>query len=484
MNSVPVFVCGVTIALSISLIIIAGCASEQHNRSLIKVGLGETIITPDENVRMRGFARSQISTGVHDDLHSRSLVVEDANGTAAVLMTVSLCGMSEEYAKSIRDGITGKTGIPGDNIVISCTHTHAGPNVGSSHDTINKEEVDRSMASAGYRRFLVEQCIASAVQAWENRIPGKIGIASTTVFELGRNRRRLLYGGLHPDPEVAVIKVEDAQGNLMGVAFNYGCHPSGLDWRNTLLSEDWPCYAIQGIKKRFGDTIWTAYYQSAEGDINLGYLSELSAIGVDMPIRNYAYIEKKGMQMAQAVLDALTNIETSGDMDVSVAADRFDYPLRTEYPVAVKQAQREATDAEKKLAEMENIAEYQNTRHLDDARVELFQADQRLRIANRYFSGEKRPAFRSLEQQAIRIGNAVFVTFPGELFSEIGLAIKNQSQYDKTFVIGVTCGPGGYLPVAKEFIEGDYEVNGSAYSAETEQFCILSSLDIIRRIVK
>ena len=93
-------------------------------------------------------------------------------------------------------------------------------------------------------------------------------------------------------------------------------------------------------------------------------------------------------------------------------------------------------------------------------------------------------AIRSLEQQAVRIGDAVFVTFPGELFSEIGLAIKNQSPYEKTYILGVTCGPGGYLPTAKEFIEGDYEVDGSSYSPKTEQVCIDSSLELIHRVAQ
>ena len=211
-----------------SFFIIMGCSSTRIDSPAIKAGLGETVITPGENVRMRGFARSQVSTGVHDELHARSLVVENTSGSAVVLMTVALCGMSEDYAGTIRAGITEKTGIPGENIVISCTHTHAGPNVGSSHDTYNKRDVDRSVASLTYRKFLVDQCIASAVQAWENRVPARIGIGSTTVMELGRNRRRLLYGGLHPDPEVAVIKVEDAGGTLMGVAFNYGCYVNGF----------------------------------------------------------------------------------------------------------------------------------------------------------------------------------------------------------------------------------------------------------------
>jgi len=470
--------------LSVLLITITGCMSSTSSAPVIKVGLGETVITPDENIRMRGFARSQVSTGVHDDLHARSLVVEDVNGSTAVLISVSLCGMSEEYAESIRAGITEKTGIKGDTIVISCTHTHAGPNVGSSHDTFNKEDVERSLASLKYRKFLVDQCIESAVQAWETRVPGKIGIESTIVFELGRNRRKLLYGGLHPDPEVAVIKVEDANGKLLGVAFNYGCHPSALDWRNTLYSEDWPYYAIQGIKKEVGDNVWTAYFQSAEGDINVGYQSELSAVGVYMPVRSYEYIEIKGNQMADAVLKALPGIATSGSAEVSTAIGRFDYPLRDSYPVTVEVAKADAEAAKKRLAEVEKKPELQGTRIHDDARRKVFQTEQRYRAARRFYTAENRPATRSLEQQAVHIGDAVFVTYPGELFSEIGLAIKHQSPIEKTFIIGVTCGPGGYLPSAKEFIEGDYEVNGSAYSPKTEKVCIESSLELIGRVAE
>ncbi len=445
----------------------------------MRVGVGETVITPGENMQMAGFARSQVSTGVHDHLYARSLAIEGGDGTEVVLMTVALVGMNEAFCKRIRDGITAKTGIPGDHIVISCTHTHSGPSAGRSSDP----SAD-SPAARAYGDFLVERCIESALQAWESRVPGRIGIASTEVFELGRNRRRLLYGGVHPDPEVAVIRIEDARGRLIGVAFNYGCHPSGMDFRNTLFSEDWPFYAIRGIKEQLGDQVWVAYYQGAEGNINVGYTAELSAVGAEMPVRTYWYIEKKGVQMARAVLEALPQIETGANLEVEIQRDRFDYPLRESYPITLQQAEREAKAAQSRLAALEKAPEYQGTRTLDRARVDVFSTSQRLSAANRFYEADERPLTRSLEQQAVRIGDAVFVTFPGELFSEIGLAIKNRSPLEKTFVIGVTCGPGGYLPAAKEFIDGDYEIDGSAYSPKTEAFCISSSLKLIDRVVR
>ena len=58
----------------------AGPAAQLGRSPGVKVGLGETVITPKENVQMAGFARSQVSTGVHDDLHAMSLVMEDGDG--------------------------------------------------------------------------------------------------------------------------------------------------------------------------------------------------------------------------------------------------------------------------------------------------------------------------------------------------------------------------------------------------------------------
>jgi hypothetical protein len=446
-----------------------GCTGKES----LKVGVGETVITPRRNMQMAGFARSQVSTGVHDDLHARSLVLEDAEGTTAVLMTVSLVGLTDDFAGQIREGITTKTSIPGENIVISCTHTHSGPAVGRDDTEIGKE----------YSAFLIPKCIESAVMAWESRAPGKIGIEPTEVFELGRNRRALLYGGVHPDPEVAVLKIQDRKGKLLGVAFNYGCHPTGLDWTNTEYSENWPGYAIREIKKEVGENIWVAFFQGPEGNINVGYTAELSAVGAPMPVRSHWYIEKKGSKMAQAVLKALPGIQTSGEHFVKTAYDQFEYPMREKYPVTLKEAEQNSKAAHVKLAALEKNPEFEKSRTRDKARVEVFSADQRLNAAKRFYAPD-RALTRKNEQQAVRIGDAVFVTYTGGLFSEIGLAVKKQSPLEKTFVIGECAGRGGYLPAARDFIDGDYEIDGSPYSPKAEETYIRTSLELIGMVMK
>ena len=455
------------------LVVTPGCSKSARETPSIKVGLGETIITPFGNFQMSGFARSQVSTGVHDDLHARCLVLEDKAGNTAVLMSISVSGLNDEFAACIREGISAKTIIPGENIVISCTHTHAGPAIGR----------DNSTTSLEYRAFLIEKCVESAVNAWNTRTPGKIGIEATEVFELGRNRRALGYGGIHPDPRVAVIKIQDRRDRLIGVAFNYGCHPSGLDWMNTEFSEDWPYYAIRGIKKGVGENVWVAFFQGAEGNINVGYTAELSAVGAQMPIRSHWYIEKKGIQMAEVVLKVLPDIKTSGECMVKTAYDLFDYPMRESYPVTLEQAEKDARAAQEKLAAMEKIDGYKGTRSLDKVRVEVFSANQRLNAANRFYA-PGRSLTRKNEQQAVRIGDAVFVTYTGGLFSEIGLEVKKRSPLEKTFIIGECAGRGGYLPMAKDFIDGDYEVDGTPYSPKAEDTYISTALELIGRVIK
>lgn len=445
--------------------------------SQILAGLGSKTITPREPIQMSGFARSQMSTGVHDDLYAKSLYLEDGAGRKAFIIAVSLVYLTPELVESIRAEIAGRTGTDPGSVIFSCTHTHAGPALAADFYT--------TPTPGSYPSYLVSQVAASAEAAYRDRQPSRIGFGRTEVFEMGRNRRTLLYGGLHPDPEVLIMKIEDAGGNLRGVAYNYGCHPSTLDWQNTLISEDWPHYTNAEIAEKCSkgsEEIWTAYLQGAQGDINCGYSSELSAVGVDMPIRNYEFIGKKGRQLAGAVLGGLAGIRTEMHLDISLASGFFDYPLRKEYPVTLDEALKEAEEARNGLAEMEKQAAIAGTRRLDEARVRVFSTSQRLAIARRRKEKGWVP-FLKIEHQALRVGKAVFLTIPGEVFSEIGLRIKAESTYDWTFLLGIANGTGtsGYLPSAKEFIQGDYEVDGCIYEPSAENVMVAACRDVMKR---
>ncbi|MCK4465211.1 MAG: neutral/alkaline non-lysosomal ceramidase N-terminal domain-containing protein [Bacteroidales bacterium] len=455
---------GVSVAL---LVIVSGCTTTEQPK--IKVGLGETIITPPIGTPMRGYSRSDVSKGVHDELYARALVIEGADSTSIALITIAVCNMDVKYMDAIREGVNKQTGIPVDNIVISSTHTHSGP-------YIEKSDSD-------YQKLFVGRSIQSAVDAWNKRIPGRIGFGSTTVPELAKNDRRMEYGGLTPDPEAAIIKVEDAKGKLLGVVFNYGCHPSTLDKHNFLFTEDWPYYSIKGIREALGEDVWVAYYQSAQGDVKVGYTAELSAIGADMHgIRTFEYAEYKGNMMVDAVLNTLPSIQTSGNPVIRTANGYYDYPLRDSYPISAREAQKQLDEAKAKLAEMEKKADTIGKRVLDRYKVAVFLADLTANCA-RWVEDHPNPEpLKNVRHQAIRIGDAIFVTVPCEVFTEIGLKIKQQSPFEKTFVLGLAAGCPGYIPTAEEFLEGGYAVVNTHYSPKCENVTINACLEQINKM--
>lgn len=467
-NSFSILFC-LVIALEVM-----GCGDSSNSRgeaSKIKVGVGETVITPPVGHEMWGFDRGgNTATGTHDDLHSRSIFVEGEDGTAVVMMTVAVGNMSETIMDRIRMGVEEKTRIPFENIAISCTHTHSGPSIGHP--------------DSSYGKFFIERNIQSAVQAWEKRVPGKIGVGTTEVFGLGLKRAALGHGGIHPDPETAVIKIEDTDGSLMGVFFNYGAHPSTLDLHNLQYTEDWPYFSIKGIKDNIGDRVVVGFFQSASGDINTGYTAELSAVGAEMSgARSFGHAEKKGRIMTDAVLDLLPSIETSGDMIVRAAYDHFDFPRRTTYPFTHQKALKWQKEATARLAEMEKLLGTQiGPRRLDEYKVDVWLANQAVDRSRSIEEQAKNPAPVRMPMQAIRLGNVVFATFPNEVYSEIGLAVKKQSPYKKTFIFTVAGGHGGYIPTAAEYLEGGYVANGSHFAPESEQVMVRSSLELIGRL--
>ncbi len=433
----------------------------------IKVGVGEKIITPPVGSPMSGYRRTSVSTGVHDDLWARSMVIEDRNGVSVVFMTLGIINLSVQQMNDIRTGVSAATGIPKDHVIISCTHTHSGPAVGGCSDE--------------YKKLLIDNSVASAVDAWNSRVPGRVGFGSTVELGLGMNDRKMEYGGLHPDPEVAVFKAEDAKGNLIGVAFNYGCHPSTLDLHNLEFTEDWPYYSIKGIKEMIGEDVWVAYYQSAQGNVKVGYTAELSAVGADMGIRNFWYAEHKGNMMTWTVLEALGGIATSGDFTIDVTNDETVFPLRDSYHMSAKEAEKILNDARAKLAEAEKIKDTIGTRVLDRAKVDVFVTELQYGCA-KWVEDNPNPNPITMYRQAVRIGDTVFVTFPVEVYAEIGLEVKNKSPFDKTFVIGLASGHGGYMPTDAEYLEGGYSAVMTRYGEECPKILVDSSLDLISKI--
>jgi hypothetical protein len=81
----------------------------------------------------------------------------------------------------------------------------------------------------------------------------------------------------------------------------------------------------------------------------------------------------------------------------------------------------------------------------------------------------------------VRIGDGVIITGPGEVFTEIGMAVKERSPGRPTLYAGYTNGALGYFPTAAAYPEGGYE---PAYSNRSYGLPAPASPDCERLLIE
>jgi neutral ceramidase len=456
------------IVLLIGIIAITCGACEPPPEPTIEVGLGETIITPPDGTPLAGYPRTEPSEGVRHDLHARTLIVVDTEGTAVALMSLELFVLDRALMQQIRDGIVEQTGIPADNILISCTHTHSGPDIGE--------------AAESYRTTVTEQAVASAVTAWNERAFGRIGTTVTKDYEVGTDSRQLAYGGLHPDPTVGVIRIDDAAGNLRGIAFFHGCDPSAYDQRNREITGDWPSFAVAGIKDHYGPDLWTAFFQGPDGDITVGFDEALDNAGIEIPVRGSWLAALKGNAMTWTVIEAAYRTETSDDIDIAIAVDYFKYPLKTKSALSRRQARRELAINQ---ARYEDVAETHGGEAdilaLDRAQSGIMTAELLVEEANRV-ADNPNPQPLTVRQQAIKLGDTLILSLPSETFSGIGVAIRRRSTFEKTLFASMTDGIADPVPSEDAYKRMDFDAVWTRFDRKCAATCVAAAATLIERI--
>ncbi len=83
---------------------------------------------------------------------------------------------------------------------------------------------------------------------------------------------------------------------------------------------------------------------------------------------------------------------------------------------------------------------------------------------------------------ALKIGDFVLVTFPGEIFVEIGLRIKERSPFRHTFVAGYTNGSIGYAPTADDYDKQAYEDSSTRLAPQWQAIYEQKALELIGRL--
>lgn len=431
----------------------------------MRAGVSKIDITPTGNVWMDGMIRAHPSVGVHDPLFARALVLanNEVGKDAFAIAAVDVCEIDEKDTYAIRQKVTKRTGIPSHHIIVAATHNHSGP---ATIGLFNPTET-------GYIKELVNKLVTVIEEAVSNMRLVAVGVESGKEETISHYRRLLADNGhvvmnweSYPsshivgplgvvDTEVGILKVVDAENpeGIVCLLFNHAGHPNVMSGDNYLLSADYPGVAVRLLEKEFGGVVM--FLNGAQGTMDIDGLKH----------RDWEGMEKAGKSLANAVVETTRKINLSRTAILRGAAVKYTIPCR-------KITDSEWAWAEKILQQIGGAIKVMADGVGDDYKALLYK---KLRKVEEDVE---------VEQICFAIDSTAFISFPGELFTEIGMQIKKESPFSHTYIVGLANGCVGYIPTRKAIREGGYEVDMRLVDAEAEDIIIRQSLSLLREVYK
>lgn len=392
-------------------------------RTSIQAGVAQIVITPPIGTALTGYiARAGAATGVHDPLYAKALVLENG-ATQVAILTVDVLGLHWPFVTSVRAAIEAATGIPAANVLITCSHTHAGP------ATLFLEGC--GAIDEGYLAHLHQQLVSVTHSAWTARQPAGFGVGRGQVREGVHNRRT---PGDIIDPDLGILRVEDETGRLLAVLLNYACHPTCLTGENRLFSAEYGGYATAQIEQATGAV--TLFITGAIGDV--GPVS-----------RGWAMLEQLGNAVATEALRVLPTMTVAAWETLTTASRILDLPLQ---PLPTVEDLEQALAATGRLLADPDQMQQPYQPQIQGAML-AWATTTLTQVA-----AQRAPTTVTTEIQVLRVGDVAFVSAPGELFVELALAIKQGADGVHLFLCGFGNDNIGYIPARRAYPHGGYEI--------------------------
>lgn len=438
------------------------------------MGAAEVDITPPVGFRMAGYFDERISTGIHDPLHAKALVLRQGN-TQVALVCCELIGLSLNVSTNARALASRETGIPVSHIVLCANHTHTGPLFNDVrgfyfHQQALAEHGNDAHETIDYPQFLISQIAKVIGDAQAKLKPAQLELGSTRREGLTFNRRYWMKNGkvafnpgqLNPDivrpagpsdPEVGVLLAHQT-GNpepFAGLTI-FAMHSDSTG--GTLYSADYAFYVQQTLRQAFGPGFISAFGLGTCGDLNHIDVSK------KQPVSGFAVSERLGQTLGAAVLRATNELKNAREPSLAIASRTIMARLQ---PVTPEQLH----DAHAMVGK------------LGDPKIDFYRKVEVVKILDL----EQRGATWPMEVQAIRLdSNSAIVCLPGEIFVELGLMIKRESPFKNTFVLSICNDRPSYVPTRKAFTEGSYEVTNSRVEPGTGEQLVKAALDLLNTL--
>ena len=454
----------------------------------LQVGIAVVDITPPVGFPMAGYYHERLAEGSIDPLKAKAIVFKDGQVEAA-LVVCDLIGIALDLSLAVRKRASEMTGIPVSNIVITATHSHTAPDyMKELYLHLGKENKDP--LRAGYIEKLVAGPVEAIIKAQSS--------AKRSVLEFGSarqkpavsfNRRSVMRDGSvrtwmshdNPDvvraagpidPEIELLTIRDETGQATCVLSNFALHldtVGGMKW-----SADYPYFIEQSLRNSIGSNVVSIFATGTCGDIN----------HVDPKSRERNKADFIGNSIGGSILQQLPTLKAVKESTLVVKSRVVTLPLQeaSKEEVASSVVILQSARKKEKVEFLDHVTAHKKLmldqfRHRDPYAntVEHITWGLSRSLSN---IGESIP----VEVNVIAIGNDVaIVCLPGEVFVELGLAIKQGSPFTTTMVVELSnCVETVYVPTRAAYAGGSYEVTNSALQPGGGEILVETALSLLR----
>lgn len=220
----------------------------QYNPESFLAGASKIEITPPldiEPIYIAGYTAGVISQGAHDPIWARCVAITDISGKTIILVSLDVIGFLYSDAQDVIKKI--KT-FSNASVVISATHTHAGPDtLGFWGEWLFKILPYKTGRNEDYMAFLKNQIVACVGDALENQQPAHIYISSQELRGLSRNLRESSVVDFN---SIVLYARERRTEEPIFFLHNFGVHPEII--RSNQLSADFLQSWYTETEKEFG----------------------------------------------------------------------------------------------------------------------------------------------------------------------------------------------------------------------------------------
>jgi hypothetical protein len=451
-------------------------------RRVFKAGAATSNITPFLGDGIVGGWTTPPATHIHDELHVRCLALDDGT-TRLVFAVVDSVSVNREVFDEAKRLIHEATGIPPENMMMSATHTHSATSARGTNAFVLGNPLDE------YQRFLVRR-IADGVRRAVNQLePARLGWGVGRVPQHVFNRRWLLkdgktvpnpFGGqdralmnpghrpdlLQPagpvNPEVYFLSVQSTNGRPIALLANYWLHYVGGVGSGHISADYFGAFADR-IQQLLGADRQDPPFV---GMLANGPCGDVNNINYAEPAtRRFAPYEKIRLvadDVAQEVMRVYRTIQHRDWVELKAAAAELELQMRRPTPEMVRRAQEILA----RPATVSPLHRHEET------------------YARRTLAARDWPESIRVVLQTFRIGEVGIAAIPFEVFTEIGLEIRDRSPLRPTFTIELANGGYGYLPTPEQHKLGGYEtwLGTNRVEKEASRKIVAQILELFSRV--